>query len=66
MILSPLSCPCKFILNFVLPVNILLTDSLSSVERYAEGSGVDERSALAPGLLHTAQQASVKPANAKS
>ncbi|KAJ5369417.1 AMP deaminase Amd1 [Penicillium cosmopolitanum] len=46
--------------------NDTLAAELSLVERYAEGSGVDERSALAPGLLHTAQQASVKPANAKS
>lgn len=45
--------------------NDTLAAELSLVERYAEGSGVDERSALAPGLLHTAQQASVKPANAK-
>jgi hypothetical protein len=49
---------------FKLTTSILLTGA-SSVERYAEGSGVDERSALAPGLLHTAQQASVKPAGAK-
>lgn len=38
-----------------------LAAELSLIERYAQGA-VDERSALAPGLLHTAQQASVKSA----
>ncbi|KAJ5370123.1 AMP deaminase [Penicillium cataractarum] len=33
----------------------------SLIERYSQGPGTDERNALAPGLLHTANQASVKP-----
>lgn len=41
-------------------MSILTFDfSHTRIERYAEGSGADERTGLAPGLLHTAKQASV-------
>lgn len=42
-------------------MSILTFDfSHTRIERYAESSGADERTGLAPGLLHTAKQASVK------
>ncbi|KAJ5160649.1 AMP deaminase [Penicillium canariense] len=38
-----------------------LLAELSLIERYSEIPGADDRNVLAPGLLHTANQASVKP-----